>query len=130
MLCTTCIRHRIWLQGIQLSLNQMLNFLIPLKLYIRTWCNNRSSFIMIDTSKQELTLCMSRRYIYVLPVPCAQPLYMHLEHIKELYVLGCRKIFARNAEGYRFLLYVLSWVLLQPVVSAFFSADKRIHCVL
>ena len=29
-----------------------------------------------------LTLCVTRTYIYVLPIPCAQLLYMHLECIK------------------------------------------------
>ena len=33
-----------------------------------------------------LTLCVLRTYIYVLPEPCAQPLYIHLERIKDAYI--------------------------------------------
>ena len=32
-----------------------------------------------------LTLCVPSTYIYVLLVPCKQPLYMHLECIKDVY---------------------------------------------
>ena len=39
-----------------------------------------------------MTLCMARMYIYILAVPCTQPLYMHLEHIKDIYMfLGVGK---------------------------------------
>ena len=39
-----------------------------------------------------LTLCVPRMYIYSLAVPCTQPLYMHLEHIKDIYTfLGVGK---------------------------------------
>ena len=35
---------------------------------------------------------MPRMYIYILAVPCTQPLYMHLEHIKDIYMfLGVGK---------------------------------------
>ena len=32
-----------------------------------------------------LTLCVPSTYTYVLLVPCKQPLYMHLECIKDVY---------------------------------------------
>ena len=43
-------------------------------------------FVLSESCYQvHLTLCVASTHIYVLSVPCAQPLYMHLECIKDVY---------------------------------------------
>ena len=47
--------------------------------------------LIYELTYKPLNFCKPRTsHIYVLSVPCAQPLYMHLERIMDLYnVLGC-----------------------------------------